>query len=180
MKLHLGCWHRYIPGFVHVDLFEHEHIDYVSDIGNLSFIDNDTVDYIYCSHALEYKDFEQAINVFNEWNRVLKKKGLLRIAVPDFDSLIELYGNTKNIDSIIGPLYGKMEINNKDRLYHKVVYTFDKLESLLINSGFNQVARYNWRDTEHSHIDDHSQAYYPHMDKENGKLLSLNVECYKI
>ena len=85
MKLHLGCWHRYIPGFIHVDLSEHKHIDYVSDIGNLSFIDNETVDYIYCSHALEYKDFEQAINVFNEWNRVLKKKGKLMISVPHED-----------------------------------------------------------------------------------------------
>jgi len=28
MKLHLGCWHRHIPGFVHVDLCDMDHIDY--------------------------------------------------------------------------------------------------------------------------------------------------------
>jgi len=28
-------------------------------------------------------------------------------------------------------------------------------------------------------IDDHSKAYFPHMDKENGKLLSLNIEAIK-
>ena len=98
--------------------------------------------------------------------------------MPDFDSLIELYGHTKKIDSIIGPLYGKMKINNDEKLYHKVVYTYDKLKSLLLKSGFNQVERYNWRDTEHSNIDDHSQAYYPHMDKENGIAVSLNIEGY--
>ena len=36
-----------------------------------------------------------------------------------------------------------------------------------------------WRETEHSQFDDHSQAYVPHMDKENGVLISLNVECNK-
>ena len=33
---------------------------------------------------------------------------------------------------------------------------------------------YDWRDTEHS------QAYIPHMDKENGIFVSLNVECEKV
>jgi len=28
-------------------------------------------------------------------------------------------------------------------------------------------------------LDDYSQAYVPHMDKENGILISLNVECHK-
>jgi len=28
-------------------------------------------------------------------------------------------------------------------------------------------------------MDDHSQAYLPHMDKENGILISLNIEATK-
>jgi predicted SAM-dependent methyltransferase len=139
------------------------------------------VDYIYCSHALEYKDFDEAREVLKEWRRVLKKDGLLRIAVPDFDQLIWLY-NKKNceLDFIIGPLYGKMEINNQTKLYHKTIYNFKKIKILLESSGFKNVKRYDWKETEHSHIDDHSQAYFPHMDKENGKLISLNVESYKL
>ena len=45
--------------------------------------------------------------------------------------------------------------------------------------GFKNVERYDWRETEHAEFDDHSQAYLPHMDKENGTLISLNVECTK-
>ena len=41
------------------------------------------------------------------------------------------------------------------------------------------VKRYDWRDTEHAEFDDHSQAYLPHMDKENGTLISLNIEAVK-
>ncbi len=181
MKLHLGCWHREIPGFIHVDLCKMPHIDYNKDIGDLSFASNESVDYIYCSHALEYKDFEEAKEVLKEWKRVLKKDGLLRIAVPDFDQLIWLYNQKDcDLDFIIGPLYGKMEINNQIKLYHKTTYNFKKIKNLLESSGFKNVKRYNWKDTEHSHIDDHSQAYFPHMDKENGKLISLNVECLKL
>jgi len=33
--------------------------------------------------------------------------------------------------------------------------------------------------TEHSEFDDCSQAYLPKMDKENGILISLNVQCSK-
>ena len=45
--------------------------------------------------------------------------------------------------------------------------------------GFKEVYRYDWRETEHSNIDDFSQAYIPHMDKENGELMSLNIEAIK-
>ena len=45
--------------------------------------------------------------------------------------------------------------------------------------GFKDVYKYDWRQTEHSYIDDYTQSYLPHMDKENGTLLSLNVEAIK-
>lgn len=50
---------------------------------------------------------------------------------------------------------------------------------VLEDVGFENVRRYNWRETEHALIDDYSQAYIPHMDKENGILISLNIECSK-
>ena len=43
----------------------------------------------------------------------------------------------------------------------------------------NDVKKYDWKETDHSEFDDHSQAYIQHMDKENGILISLNVECVK-
>ena len=63
------------------------------------------------------------------------------------------------------------------KIYHKTVYDQYSLENLLHENGFKNATIYNWRSTEHSHVDDHSQAYLPHMDKENGTLISLNIEC---
>ena len=46
-------------------------------------------------------------------------------------------------------------------------------------AGFRQVRRWDWRDTGHAEIDDYSQAHLPHMDKESGRLMSLNLEAVK-
>ncbi len=183
MKLHLGCWHRYIPGFIHIDLCDMPHIDYKTNINNLPMIKSNSVELIYSSHTFEYFDRVQAPLVLKEWNRVLKSGGVLRIAVPDFDKLIEVYNKSKDLNKILGPLYGRMEIdtkNGKDTLYHKTVYNFNTLKELLENNGFANIKRYKWEDTIHKDYDDHSQAYYPHMDKENGILISLNIEAIKI
>ena len=64
-------------------------------------------------------------------------------------------------------------------IYHKTVYDFDSLQKVLETAGFQKVDEYDWRETSHSKFDDHSQAYLPHMDKNNGTLMSLNVECQK-
>ena len=67
----------------------------------------------------------------------------------------------------------------KETIYHKTTYDFNSLENLLIDLGLKEIKKYDWEDTEHSKFDDHSQAYIPHMDKDNGTLISLNVECKK-
>lgn len=71
-----------------------------------------------------------------------------------------------------------MKMDNQT-IYHKTVYDFDSLENILSENGFYKINNYDWRMTEHANFDDHSQAYIPHMDKENGTLISLNVECLK-
>ncbi len=183
MKLHLGCWHRYIPGFVHIDLCDMDHIDYKSNIDDLSMFKDNSASLIYSSHSFEYFNREKAVEVLKEWARVLKKNGVLRLAVPDFDSLINVYHETGEIEKILGPLYGQMEIQSslgKETLYHKTVYNFDSISRLLSENGFYNIKRYDWQDTIHKNYDDHSQAYFPHMDKKNGILVSLNIEARKI
>ena len=183
LKLNLGCWHRHIPGWVHIDLCDLPHIDYKSSIDDLSMFGNETVELIYSSHSLEYFDRKQVGNVLREWARVLKKGGVLRVAVPDFDALLSVYKKTNDLSKILGPLYGAMEIPTETgviNLYHKTAYNFDSLTEVLVSAGFGSVKRYRWQDTVHKDYDDHSQAYYPHMDKENGILVSLNIECKKL
>lgn len=184
MKLHLGCGKTYIPGFIHVDICDYPHIDYKQDISDLSMFESDTVDLIYSSHALEYYDKEEAKEVLKEWYRVLKRGGILRVAVPDFEAIVKVYRKYKDLDhrGILGPLYGKMKVDTPDSektIYHKTVYDFKSLKKILEEIGFKNVHRYDWRKTIHKNYDDFSQAYIPHMNKKDGILISLNVEAEK-
>lgn len=180
MKLHLGCGKRFIPGWVHIDHERYEHIDHCCDLDNLHFIEDDSVDLIYASHVLEYYDWEDAIGiVLPEWKRVLKPGGILRLAVPNMDAIMPVYKMTGNdINKIIGALFGKIGYN-ESKIYHKCVYNSKKMYEILAIAGFRNIHHWNWHETEHAAIDDFSQAYYPHMDKTSGHLISLNIECIK-
>jgi predicted SAM-dependent methyltransferase len=182
IKLHLGCGKRYIPGFIHVDLADYAHIDYRREISDLSDFASESADLIYCSHALEYFDRFEAAKTLGEWGRVLKKGGVLRLAVPDFEALVDVYLTCKNLDLIHGPLYGRIVVdtpNGAKVFYHKTCYDFESLKRLLESCGFVDIHKYEWQNTEHKDHDDFSQAYIPHMDKAHGKLISLNVEAKK-
>ena len=180
MKLHLGCGKRFFKGYVHVDIQDYDHVDYKTNVDNLSIFEDDTASLIYASHVLEYFDFFEAKRVLKEWRRVLKPGGTLRISVPDFDSLLKVYSMTnRNIEKIIGPLFGRISSEKvfDQYIYHKTVYNFSKIKDLLSQSGFINVRKYDWRQTETKDYDDHSKAYFPHMDKDKGIQISLNIEA---
>jgi len=176
MKLHLGCGKHNIPGFVHVDAVDFPHIDHVAQIDNLTFLPDNSVELIYNCHVLEHFKRKDVGRVLREWHRVLQPGGVLRTSVPDFAKLVEVYQRYGELEMVVGGLFGR-----QDYLYniHYNVFDYAQLEKELLGAGFTEVKRYDWRQTEHADIDDYSQAYIPHMDKENGILISLNVQCEK-
>tara|TARA_Y100000996_G_scaffold215848_2_gene169439 strand:+ start:706 stop:1245 length:540 start_codon:yes stop_codon:yes gene_type:complete len=178
IKINMGCgWRDFGKDWIHIDGGDYPHLD-SKNIFNLPYEDN-TVDLIYASHVIEYFNREEVKNVLNEWIRVLKPNGKLRLAVPNFEEMVKLYLNKDvKLDNILGPLYGEMPMG-EETIYHRTTYDYISLENLLTNLGMKNVQTWNWRETSHSEFDDHSQAYIPHMDKDNGKLISLNVEAIK-
>ena len=185
IKLHLGCGEKYLPGFIHIDCSDLSHLDYCGSMDNLHMFENETVDEIYSCGSFYYFDRVEATTVLEEWHRVLKKGGVLRISVADFEKIVEVYlQNEKSLEArgILGPLFGRWEIINNDGsnkvIYQKTCYDFRSLKALLLENGFENPQRYDWRDFLPAGYDDYSKAYIPHMD-ENGLLLSLNVMCKK-
>ncbi len=180
-KLNLGCWKRNFGSeWIHVDGNNFPHVDVVtSDLFNLPFAD-ETFDLVYASHVIAYFDRREINEALCEWKRILKKGGVLRLATPDFEVLSRLYQNGDIVlEQLLGPLYGKMQMGEK-AIYHKTTYDYISLNNLLIGAGFTAAIPYDWSKTEHAQHDDHSQAYIPHLDKKNGVLVSLNVECSKL
>ena len=185
-KLHVGCGKRnFGVEWIHADGcgWAEKHLD---DTDGYPHIDYDTVRYfpdllekmelVYASHVLEYFDREEAKMVLKNWFELLKPGGTLRLAVPDFFNMVQGYWNDGwPLETILGPLYGKMKMCSK-QIYHKTVYDYNSLKNLLESVGFVNYRRWDWRTVEHGHIDDHSQAYIPHMSKDSGLHISLNVE----
>jgi len=184
VKLHLGCGKRFLPGYVHIDVDTYPHIDYQADIRQLSMCDTESVDLIYNCGTFEYFDRFEAVEVLSEWRRALKDGGTLRISVPNFDSVVQVYlQNGKDLDGegILGLLYGRIEIETAGgdtTLYHKTVYDFHSLEKLLNLAGFENVRAYDWEEVLPPDYDDYSMAYMPYKDK-SGIQMSLNIECTK-
>ena len=178
-KINMGCgWRNFGSSWIHIDSGDYDHLNYKS-ITNLQQFEDNSIDLIYASHVIEYFDRAQVLPLLKEWKRVLKPSGILRIAVPNFKEISALYSSGEYpLDNFVGLLYGKMPMGEQT-IYHKTTYDFVSLKKVLESSGYKNVRLYDWRETCHHQFDDHSQAYLPHMDKESGVLMSLNVECEK-
>lgn len=178
-KLHLGCGVKHIPGFYHVDALDYPHVDRIGPVEDLSFIGDGSVRLIYACHVLEHFGRNEYKAVLAEWCRVLAPGGVLRIAVPDFRAAAELYLDGSNgfgLPHVMGLLVG----GQRDQYdYHKVAFDEETLSAALREVGFSATRRWDWRETEHSSLDDYSQAYLPHMAKDTGRLVSLNLEGVK-
>ena len=178
MKINIGCgWRNFGKEWIHIDGADYDHIDSKDIL--MKELENGSVELIYASHLIEYFDRKEIIPILKRWREVLKPNGILRLAVPNFEIYAKLYSEKKiSLDDSLGPLFGKMKMGNKT-IYHKTTYDYASLKKILKEVGMRNISEYNWRKTSHAMFDDHSQAYFPHMDKENGTLMSLNMECVK-
>jgi len=177
MKLHIGCGKKFIPGFIHVDLQNFDHIDYKVTADKLEFANDNSVKLIYASHVLEHYGRNEYMRVLSEWYRVLHPGGKLRLSVPDFEAVVNYYKLDPDLSKVLGLLIGGQKKDQYD--FHKMIFDRKLLTDSLYRVGFKDVFLYDWRETDHANIDDYSQAYLPHMDKDSGMLMSLNLEAIK-
>jgi len=176
MKLHIGCGKKYIPGYKHLDVIDFEHVDFVCDTRKLTMIEDASVSEIYACHILEHVERSEVVDVLKEWHRVLQEGGILRVAVPDFESIVVEYQEKKDLYRFQGLLYGGQTY---DYNFHHVAFDFAVLKTFLAKAGFSEITRYDWRDFLPANYDDYSRSYLPHMDFDNGRLMSLNVVARK-
>lgn len=176
-KLHLGCGRIRLPGYVNVDIQDGPAVDRVADLRRLPF-ETASVDLVYSCAAIEHFGRHEWTGVLSEWARVLRPGGLLRLSTADFEAAVARYLETRNLPELLGLLIGGQK---DDYDWHGMIFDFEVLRVGLEQAGFRDVRRYDWRKTEIGElgIDDYSQAYLPHMDKESGRLMMLNVEAIR-
>jgi predicted SAM-dependent methyltransferase len=176
MKLHIGCGKKYLSGYKHLDVIPYEHVDFECDARKLDIIETGSVSEIYACHIMEHVERNEVVGVLREWYRVLEPKGVIRIAVPDFESIAQEYLANRDLSRFQGLLYGGQTY---DYNFHHVAFDFSSFKGLLESAGFVGVERYEWQAFLPENYDDYSRAYLPHMDFDNGRLMSLNLIARK-
>ena len=164
------------PEFINVDAqpFPHVHI-VTDDITSLGDFDTGTVDLVYMCHILEHIKRNGLKNVLSEMKRILKNGGVLRLSVPDFDHLIDVYNASgKDINAISHQLMG-----GQDHQFniHYSVFNRQRLSQLLKEVGFREVVPW----------DPENCQYHDFKDRASRKLkvgecaypISLNLEAVK-
>jgi predicted SAM-dependent methyltransferase len=149
MKLNLGSGTKLIDGYTNVDISNGDLVY------PLSYEDN-SIDEIRASHILEHFSHRETLKVLIEWNRVLKLNGVIKIAVPDFDYIIN---NLKDHPMFEGYIFGG-HVDAYD--FHYALFTQQKLTDLLWKAGFRNFTY--WK----SEIDDCASFD-----------LSLNIQAVK-
>lgn len=173
MKLHLGCGTKHLEGYINIDI---RYLPGVDEVNNIRFLRNykpNSVNEIYACHVLEHFGRWEYKDVLKRWYEILKPEGQLRLAVPNFAAICNYYKKTGDLDSLIGLLYGGQDY---DENYHYITFNWSTLKNNLQEIGFTKVDLW---DPERYPGDDFSKAYLPHMDKENGILMSLNILATK-
>lgn len=159
-KIQIGCGPNLFEGWLNTDLDCNDNIAYLN-AGNRFPIESDTFDFVYSEHLFEHLKVEQQLNMLSESYRILKKGGILRIAMPNIDYLFKVYdqpANAENRDyvewyvntmphlkAVKNLVVGKEEhyiyaINNFFKAWgHQVIHNVNSISKLALQCNFSEV-----------------------------------------
>ncbi len=174
--VHIGCGAKNSPEFINVDALPLAHVHIVTDdITSLSDFSDGTVDLVYMCHILEHIKRNDLKDVLLEMKRILRDGGVLRLSVPDFEKLLEVYNASgKDINAISRQLMG-----GQDHEYnvHYSVFNHKHLEELLREAGFSEVRTWDPDNCQYHNFKDRASRKITVNGKEH--MISLNLEAFK-
>lgn len=169
IKLHLGCGETILPGFINIDIQKLSGIDKVMNAYPLKFEKN-SVDLIYASHLLDHIEGDK-LEILKNWINVLKPGGILRLSVPDFEKVVEIYLKERDIDLVKGCVLGRAD---KPVHCHSILFDYKKLKALMKEAGLEAIHSWDPRRQTHRDYFDMSQAMTCDIS------ISLNLEGFKL
>jgi len=118
---------------------------YFADLRNGVPLGDGSMDVMYCSHFLEHLGKHDGERFLTECKRVLRRGGLLRLAVPDLDVAFAMYR-----DGECGRMLELFFYTSEqwDFSAHKYNYNFDSIRSILDRLGYTDIRRFGYRQGE--------------------------------
>jgi predicted SAM-dependent methyltransferase len=169
LKLHLCCGDKRLPGFIGVDIRAEVSPDIIASVEDLSIFSTASASEIYFCHGPEHLSHNQIGSCLCEIRRILMPGGTLRLAMPDFDRLVNLYvDKIVSFQDIHPALYGGQEYPEN---VHFSGHNMQSISQLLTKSGFVKIERYD------------AKSFLPvdyfdwSLHRLKGVQTSLNVKC---
>ena len=146
VKLHYGCGARIFPGWINVDAAHTAGVDLQMDLRTPLPLRSNSTRFIFAEHVLEHMDRRIDLpRVLNEFHRVLKPGGVVRMIVPDLAKYCHAYvrGDLEWFRHVIpGTPLGSQAMNDVFYLhFHRYVHDFESLAGSLRDAGFTQIER---------------------------------------
>jgi predicted SAM-dependent methyltransferase len=142
--LNIGSGYNPKPGWTNIDLVGAP-VDVAWDLSRGIPFSDGSVDGIYQEHLMEHLTLREGLELCRECHRVLRRGGVLRVAVPDAGELLGSYAGTKD------PTWAQatpVPMLAVDALFyehgHRAMYDGELLSLLVASAGFDstEVSRF--------------------------------------
>lgn len=177
LKINYGCGTTRQPGYVNVDVRNTNATDVVAGLPELAVCLKGCCSEVYMSHVLEHfgspgkamrKGNNDVLGAILAVKKMLIDSGTIRIAVPDFKILCQMYvnGEVPLYPKLLGRISGEQEYPEN---LHKCVFDYEFLEFCLTYCGFEDIQ--SWDPINEGFTIDSS------FDQINGVNTSLNLKA---
>jgi predicted SAM-dependent methyltransferase len=178
LKMNLGCGTDYKSGWINIDNNSDNNIEKLDlnwDLRNpLPFKDN-SIDFAFHEHFYEHLAPEEMIEITKDIMRVLRPGGVMRIAMPDLEAVVNNYlhvplGEDPVItDFNLSFVKTRAEwINMSFRWWgHKWLYDWEELERRLKEAGCTKMYRCALRESKYAEL--------KNLEVRNGSYLTAEV-----
>ena len=150
--LNVGCGSNTNKDYINLDYAWRPEIDICWDIVKKKYpIDSKSLDGIYTEHCLEHIPFESFKSNCEEFFRMLKSEGTIRIIMPDDELYLDIYQDRKNGGKKLMPYeeaYPTLmaRINGIFRNHgHLFIYDFETVKKVLTEVGFINITKESFR-----------------------------------
>jgi predicted SAM-dependent methyltransferase len=149
-KLHLGCGDIKLDSWINIDATPQPHVtDLNCDLTQTLPFEDNSCQLIYHEHFLEHLPVEAGVSLLKECYRVLCEDGVMRIAMPSLDILIEksYHGTWKEECTDLPFIQTRAELLNIAFRWwgHEWLYDREELHRRLHEAGFEHIKDASWR-----------------------------------